>query len=268
MQISGEGVLEVIERRKTQFSFEPDDVAVISGGSRGIGKAIVLALACHGIPVGVMAWDDEEGFGYLKEELDALGTTYVLVNADVSNWDAVQSAVTRISHQLGHPTLLVNNAGIMTERGWDDLTVDEWQKTLAVNLSGPFFLTKAVVSSMRKAKSQGRIVNISSQTALTGHPLLTDYVASKAGVLGLTRASARALAPRIRVNAVAPGPVETDLIKPLATEQWVKERVRNLALSRLGSPPDISTAVLYLLSTASGWVTGQTLHINGGGFLG
>ena len=188
------------------------------------------------------------------------------MSCDITEPDNVDCVMADIANQFGKIDVLVNNAGILEESPLEDCDPELWHRTLAVNLTGAYYCIRAALPHLRRSDAAS-VVNIGSQLAFKGAPNTAAYSASKAGLIGLTRALAVELAPSIRVNAVAPGPIETPMIEPYATQAWVASRTRSLALGRLGRPDEVANAVLFLISSAASYFTGQTLHPNGGGVM-
>lgn len=185
------------------------------------------------------------------------------VRADVAAWPEVSAMVRSVKAELGPVDVLVNNAGTYRRGSLDDLTRARWDRTLAVNLTGAFHCLRAVAPSMRE-RGWGRVVNVASQIALRGTDHGADYAASKAGLLGLTRAAARELAPHgVTVNAVAPGTIDTDLIGGYS-EAHRRRRAEEIPLGRIGSPGEVASAISFLVSEDARYVTGATLDVNGG----
>jgi 3-oxoacyl-[acyl-carrier protein] reductase len=231
-------------------------VALVTGGSRGIGAAIAVALAEAGAAVAVnyreRAADAEAVVKKIKDD----GGRAIAVGADVSQGTAVADMVRQAAAALGPIDILINNAGIAIVRGIDELTEAEFDQTLAVNLKSAFLCIQAVAPSMR-AKKWGRIVNISSGAARGGGVIGPHYNASKAGMEGLTRGyAARLVKEGVTVNAVAPTLIETDMMRGRP------ELVRNVPLGRLGRADEVAQAVLMVLG--NDYITGQTIHLNGG----
>ena len=238
-----------------------DRVALVTGASRGIGKAIALALAKAGASVAVNYRERSLEAESVVETIHRSGGRAVAIPADVSIQAAVQSMVTAIKPQLGPVDILVNNAGMAVPRGLDDITEGDFDHTIAVNLKSAFLCIQAVLPGMR-TRRWGRIVNISSIAARGPGSVSIAYNASKAGLEGLTRAYAARLAKEgITVNAVAPGLVDTEMGKPLV-EAGVVGRI---PVGRIGTGDEIAQAVLLLVDDA--YITGQTLAVNGGGFF-
>ena len=234
-------------------------VALVTGGSRGIGRAIALALAAAGAAVAVNYRERVEEAQAVAEGIRQGGGRAAIFGADVSLRVAVQSMVHDIEIELGPIDILVNNAGMAAARGLDDITEEDFDHTLAVNLKSSFLCTQAVLPGMR-ARRWGRIVNISSIGARIGSGSVSiAYAAAKAGIEGLTRGYALRLAPEgVLVNAVAPGLVDTEMGKPLI-EAGVPARI---PVGRPGTGEEIAQAVLLLIGNA--YMTGQTIAVNGG----
>ncbi|KPI20347.1 3-oxoacyl-(acyl-carrier-protein) reductase [Actinobacteria bacterium OK074] len=237
--------------------------AVVTGGGRGIGRAIALVLAAQGAAVAV--WD-VNGTG-ARETADAIGKaggTAVAVVGDAADATAVAASVDRTHAALGPVTVLVNNAGITNYVPFPDLSEETWDRMIRINLKGPFLVTRAFLPDMLTA-GHGRIVNISSSSAQTGGPAVAHYAASKGGVIGLTKALASEFADTgVTVNNVAPSLVDT----PLLREGFDPDVVgATMPMKRAGRPDEIAYAVAYLASDESAYVTGQTLSVNGGRYL-
>jgi 3-oxoacyl-[acyl-carrier protein] reductase len=235
-----------------------DRVALVTGGSRGIGRAISIALAAAGAAVAVNYRQREKEAADVVAEIEHAGGRAFAICADVSVADDVKAMSHEVESRFGPVDVLVNNAGIGTIIDIDTLTEAEFDRTLAVNLKSAFLCTQAVLSGMR-AKRWGRIVNLSSAAARGPGLLGVHYNASKAGLEGLTRGYASRLAREgITVNAVAPGPIDTDMAGPLKASN-VAER---LPVKRLGEASEVAQAVLMV--ACNGFITGQTIPVNGG----
>jgi NAD(P)-dependent dehydrogenase (short-subunit alcohol dehydrogenase family) len=238
-------------------------VALVTGGGRGIGKAIALRFAREGADVGVLDIEHETAEA-TAHEIRELGRRAVGSTADVSDPDAVSAAVTEIVGELGKLDILVNNAGIEKRAPFLEIAPDDWQRQLDVNLSGTFYCTQAAAREMAK-RSYGRVVNISSVAGLIGPIDLAAYGTAKAGILGLTRAAALDLADHgITVNAIAPGPIETELMLGAWTAEALKERPQHGAIARFGTVDEIAHTALFLASPESGFITGVTISVDGG----
>ena len=235
-------------------------VALVTGASRGIGREVSLALAREGAAVAVNCKSRldlaEEVRGLIRD----MGRRTVAVAADVSRPEDVARLVATVKAELGPVDILVNNAGIARPQALEDISLNDWNEVLAANLTSAFMLTQAVLPDMR-AKGFGRIVNISSVAAQLGGVVGPHYAASKAGMLGLTHGFATFLAREgITVNAVAPALIESDMARQLPPS--VKDRV---PMGRLGLPPEVALAVVMLVQ--NGFMTGQTVNVNGGMYM-
>jgi NAD(P)-dependent dehydrogenase (short-subunit alcohol dehydrogenase family) len=244
-------------------------VALVTGAQQGIGRAIGLALAREGTDVGINYLDDHDAAEQVAVEVRATGRRACLVPGDVSRASDANSMVTAVSRELGAPTILVNNAGVFPRVDFLAMTESDWDHVLDVNLKGSFLCAQAAARRMVEAGRGGAIVNLSS-VAMRGTPLGVHYAASKAGVMGLTRSMALALAPhRIRVNAIAPGLTDTAQPRYGNTEAELVELGRQIPLEgRMARPEEIARVAVFLVAAESGWVTGQTIHVNGGAFMG
>lgn len=240
-------------------------VALVTGASRGIGQAIALELAAQGATVIGTATSDsgaEAITAYLKEA----GNAGRGMRLQVTEEGATEAIVDAISKEFGDIAILVNNAGITRDNLLMRMKDEEWDDIFATNLRPVYKLSKAVMRGMMKAR-WGRIINIASVVGATGNAGQTNYSAAKAAMFGFTKSLAKEIGSRgVTVNAVAPGFIDTDMTKGLPEEQKAK-LVENIALGRLGSPQDIADAVGFLASDKAGYVTGNTLHVNGGMFM-
>jgi len=240
-------------------------VALVTGASRGIGAAIALALAQAGARV-VGTATSEAGAQTITQALAGAGTPGEGRVLDVRDGAACAALVDSIAADRGPVAILVNNAGITRDNLLARMKDEEWDDIQVTNLKSVFTLSRAVLRGMMKART-GRIVNITSVVGFTGNPGQANYAAAKAGIVGFTKSLAREVGSRqITVNCVAPGFIETDMTKGLAAEQ-VAKLVENVPLARLGKPEDIAAAVAYLCSPQASYITGSTLHVNGGMFM-
>lgn len=237
-------------------------VALITGASRGIGAAISDTLGQHGATV-VGTATTESGAQAISARFAAAGISGSGMRLNVTDAEACEQCVARISDEYGSITVLVNNAGITRDNLFLRMKDDEWEDVIATNLSSVFRLCKLVVRPMVKART-GRIINISSVVGITGNAGQVNYAAAKAGILGITRSLARELGARsITINAVAPGFIESDMTDALPEDQ--KEKLKQeIALGRLGTPDDIAQTCLFLASPGAAYITGQTISVNGG----
>ena len=240
-------------------------VALITGGAQGIGKITALLLAGKGADVAV---SDINMQGALETvgEIEGLGRNGLALEGNVSSPADAERIVAKTVEELGGIDILVNNAGIARDRLLLRMTEEDWDAVLNVNLKGTFNCTKAAVKHMVKRKS-GRIVNIASVVGEMGNAGQANYAASKAGIIGLTKAIAREYAQRgINVNAIAPGYIETPMTEALPEK--VKEQLKGqIPMARLGTPLDVANAVYFLVSEASSYITGQVLNVNGGIYM-
>jgi 3-oxoacyl-[acyl-carrier protein] reductase len=238
-------------------------VAVITGSGRGIGKAIALRFAREGADIGVVDVDRETADA-TAAEIRALGRRAVVHVTDVSDSGDVAATVGAIADDLGRLDVLVNNAGVEKRAPFLELTPADWHRQLDVNLSGTFYCAQAAAREMAKP-NYGRIVNLSSVAGLIGPIDLAAYGAAKAGVIGLTRAAALDLADfGITVNAIAPGPIETELMLGVWTAEALRERPQHGAIARFGTVDEIAHTGLFLASPESGFITGVTISVDGG----
>lgn len=238
------------------------EIALVTGATRGIGQAITLELGRRGATV-IGTATTTEGAQKITAALAAEGVTGTGVMLDVTDAAAIAACVERLTAEFGAITILVNNAGITRDNLVLRLQATHWDEVIATNLTSVFNLSKAVLRGMMKAR-YGRIINIASVVGMTGNAGQANYAAAKAGMLGFTKSLAREVASRnITVNAVAPGFIDTDMTRALAAEQKA-ELLQNIPLNRLGRPEDIAYAVAFLASPQAGYITGETLQVNGG----
>ena len=237
--------------------------ALVTGGSRGIGRACAEMLARNGAGVAVNYRENADAANDVVQTITAAGQQAIAVQADVSDEAQVQSMVETVEAELGPVDLLINNAGVFHFVTHDETDLAVWNHTLACNLTGVFLVTWAVKQRMIE-RGFGRIVNMSSISALRARPNSIAYAASKAGVTGLTKSVAEALAEHgIRVNAIAPGLIETEIID--GVDPATRERLVNATpLGRIGTPDDVADLARFLLSDESRFMTGQTLVVSGG----
>jgi len=235
--------------------------ALVTGGSRGIGRAIVLGLAQAGATVAACYNRESADVERLRAELVELAGESYLTQADVSDPDSAQRFVRAGQERMGGIDILINNAGVVSHAPIDQLELEEWHRVIDINLTGVYLVTKAALETMGAG---GSIVNITSAVAMRGMPARAHYISSKAGLIGLTRALCKEVGRRgIRVNAVAPGIIETDQTSDL--DEAGRARYAGLAaLNRLGHPEEIASVVLFLAGDGASFVSGVTLNVDGG----
>lgn len=240
-------------------------VALVTGGAQGIGRAISLLLAKNGADVAVSDINLEKA-QETAHDIQRMGQRSVAVKANVADFKEVEQMVEAIIEQLGRIDILVNNAGITRDRLILRMTEEDWDAVLDVNLKGTFNCTKTVIRHLSKQRS-GKIVSIASVIGEMGNPGQSNYGASKAGVIGFTKAIAREFAARgINVNAIAPGFIQTAMTEAIP-EKAREELKRMIPMERLGQPDDVAEAVLFLVSERSSYITGQVLNVNGGIYM-
>ena len=235
--------------------------AIVTGASRGIGKAIAISLAKEGAEVIINYSSSMENANKVVSEINSFGGSAYSLQADISNESSANQLIKAVLDKNKKIDILINNAGITRDGLIMRMKTDDWQKVLDLNLNGVFYCTRAVSRQMLKQK-KGRIINITSVVGLIGNPGQANYSAAKAGVIGLTQTTAKEFASRgITVNAVAPGFISTDMTKDLDSESILSA----IPLGRFGSPEDVAGAVRFLAADPSaGYITGQTIQVDGG----
>lgn len=240
-----------------------DQIVLVTGGSRGIGRAIALAYAEAGCHVAVNFASSPEKAAEVVAEIEAKGVKAIAVGCDVSNDEQVSQMIETIETDLGPIDILVNNAGITKDGLLIRMKDEDWDQVLDINLKGTYLCTKHVGKKMLKRK-KGNIVNVTSVVGLTGNAGQANYSASKAGVIGFTKSVAKEFASRnIRVNAVAPGFIETDMTGKLP-EEVIEQYKKTIPLGRMGKAEDVAKVVLFLSSEGSEYITGQVIAVDGG----
>jgi 3-oxoacyl-[acyl-carrier protein] reductase len=238
------------------------EIALVTGASRGIGRAIAIALAEQGAAV-VGTATTEGGAKAIEQVLTDTGHKGIGVALNVADQGSVDAALHQINERLGAPSVLVNNAGITRDNLLMRMKDEEWDTVIETNLSSVYRLSKACMRAMTKAR-KGRIINIASVVGSMGNAGQTNYAAAKAGMMGFTKALAREVGSRsITVNCVAPGFIDTDMTRALPDSQR-EALIATIPLGRLGQPEEIAAAVVFLASAAGAYITGETLHVNGG----
>lgn len=240
--------------------------ALVTGASRGIGREIALELAREGADVAVNFAGSEAKAKEVVELIQAMGRKAIAIQANISSGEDVQKMVDETINQFGKLDIMVNNAGITRDQLLMRMKESDWDDVINTNLKGVFLCTKAVTRQMMKQR-YGRIINISSIVGVSGNAGQANYVAAKSGVIGLTKTAARELAPRgVTVNAVAPGYISTDMTDQLP-EEVKSEMLKQIPLARIGEPKEIAKVVSFLASDDSSYITGQTIHVNGGMYM-
>jgi len=237
-------------------------IAFVTGASRGIGRACALALGSAGARV-VLAARQVDKLEQVASEIRAAGGDAFIVPMDLSAVDSIRAAFSKASKEFGHIDILVNNAAITKDGLAVRMKQEDWDAVLATNLTGSFIATQQVLLGMMRER-WGRIVNITSVVAEAGNAGQANYVASKAGLIGLTKSIAQEMGSRnITVNAIAPGYIETDMTQKLS-EELKQKMLANIPLKRIGRPEDVAAAVRFLASEEAGYITGHVLDVNGG----
>lgn len=246
-----------------------DKAALVTGASRGIGRGIALALARVGAEVAINYHSHPEEAESLASEIKTMARKALTVQADVSQKIEVEDMIKKVINQFGKIDILVNNAGILLAAPFLEISEEQWDKVIDINLKGQFLVAQAVAKEMVKAKTSGSIINIASiasgQTGIGGANLC-HYSASKGGIIALTESIALELGPyNIRVNAIAPGAIDTDMIASFkASEDFIKGTLARLAIKRLGKPEDIAAMAVFLASDEAGYCSGATFYVDGG----
>lgn len=237
--------------------------AIVTGGSRGIGKAIALNLAEQGANVVVNYTSSPDKAALVVEEIKSMGREALAIKADVSNSEDVNNLIKEVGKHFSNIDILVNNAGITRDTLLIRMKDDDWNSVIDINLKGTFLCTKLVAKKMMKQRS-GKIVNITSVVGVMGNAGQANYAASKAGVIGFTKSTAKELASRgINVNAVAPGFIQTEMTDKLS-EEVVENYTKNIPLGKLGQPEDVANVVAFLCSEEARYLTGQVIKVDGG----
>ncbi len=240
-------------------------IALVTGASRGIGQAIALELGKQGATVIGTATSDK-GAQAISEYLAAAGVKGTGLALNVNDAAQIEQVLDTLRKQFGEASILVNNAGVTKDNLLARMSEEEWDDVLTTNLKSVFRLSRAVLRAMMKARS-GRIINISSVVGSSGNPGQTNYAASKAGMVGFSKSLAQEIGSRnITVNCVAPGFIDTDMTQALGEEQRAK-LVEHVPLKRLGKPEDIAAAVAFLAGPGAAYITGTTVHVNGGMYM-
>lgn len=237
--------------------------AIVSGASRGIGKTIVLELAAEGINIAFNFAQNKQAALTLEQEVKALGVKARVWQVDIRDFKAVSKWVEDTKNFFGGLDILINNAGIINDKALMFMEPEDWKNVIDTNLGGVFNLTRAAIIGFLKQKS-GNIVNIASVSGLTGQARQTNYAASKAGIIGFTKSLAKEVAQyNIRVNAIAPGFIETDMLKGLK-DAYKNALLQRIPKARFGKPEEVAKVVKFLISDSANYITGQTIVVDGG----
>ncbi|MDD3295758.1 MAG: 3-oxoacyl-[acyl-carrier-protein] reductase [Candidatus Omnitrophica bacterium] len=240
-----------------------DKVIVVTGGSRGIGKACCEAFAREGANIVFTYNSSQEAAKSLKQEIETSGSQVLALQLDVKKYDACRKFVEKVLDKFQKIDVLINNAGIINDKALMMMSESDWLDVINTNLNGTFNVTKnSIISFMKQRK--GNIINISSLSGILGLPRQANYAASKGGMISFTRSLAREVAPlNIRVNAIAPGFIQTDMIKGLR-EDYVKDVLPQIPLGRFGEAKEVAQVALFLAGDESDYITGQVLRVDGG----
>jgi NAD(P)-dependent dehydrogenase (short-subunit alcohol dehydrogenase family) len=241
--------------------------AIVTGSSRGIGKAIALGLAVSGFNVVITYNQRIDDAKVVAEEIRSLGRDVMVSHLDVSRRDSIRKTFEDAMDAFGHIDILVNNAGILQQKPFLSITDEEWQSIIDVNLKGPFICSQEIFPIMKK-QGHGRIINIASSGGQLGGALAVHYSASKAGVISLTKSLARIGAPDILVNCISPGLIDTDMTQGEISSPEGREKIRQIPLKRPGLAEEVAKVAVFLASDQSSYITGQTINVNGGLYLG
>jgi NAD(P)-dependent dehydrogenase (short-subunit alcohol dehydrogenase family) len=249
-------------------SFKPADylkgmAVVITGGDSGIGRSVAVACAREGADVGLIYLDEHDDAKETKRQIEEQGRRCVLVAGDVGDERFCREAIEKLAREFGKLDVLINHAGEQhVKERIEDITAGQLEKTFRTNVFSFFYTTKAALPHMKEGSA---IINTASVTAYKGNAVLVDYSASKSAIVGFTRSLSQQLAKRkIRVNAVAPGPIWTPLIPATFSEDMIEDFGKNVPLGRPGQPAEVAPAYVFLASPLSSYMTGQTIHVNGG----
>ena len=240
-------------------------VAVVTGGSRGIGKSIALKLANNGAKVAIFATRESEAVNQTLSELKATGSEAMFVPCDVSNFEQVKASIDSVIEQFGKIDILVNNAGITKDKLLMQMSEEDFDDVISVNLKGTYNTVKACIRPFIRNK-YGKIINISSVVGLMGNPGQVNYAASKAGIVGLTKSLAKEYAAKgITCNAIAPGFIATDMTEDLLDKQ--EGLINMIPMKKVGNPEDIANLALFLASDMSSYITGEVIKVDGGMYI-
>lgn len=243
-------------------------IALVTGAAGGIGRAIARAFATEGAAVAINDLERRrQAVEGVAEECRGLGVEAFALQADVADEQAVEAMVEAVLERLGPIHVLVNNAGIILEAPLVETTAAQFERIVAVNLRGTFLVGRAVLRHMATAGTEGRVINLASDLGYLGRADFSAYSATKGAVLALTRSWAREFAPRILINAIAPGPIETDMLSPASMSKKWLEKEKDIPLARFGRPEEVAAVAVFLAGPGASFMTGQTLGPNGGSVM-
>lgn len=238
-------------------------VAIVTGGTRGIGRAILLTLCREGVSCAFTYASRSELADALVKDIESMGGRAIAERVDVRNYEGVRQFVDSVKYSFGRLDILINNAGITRDKSLFMMSIEDWMDVIDTDLTGVFNVTRCCITTFLKQK-RGIVVNISSSSGIHPLPGQTNYASAKAGVIGFTKALAKEVAPyNIRVNAVAPGFVETDMTRNL-NEKYRERLITIIPAGRFGTPKEVARVVLFLCSDDASYITGQTIEIDGG----
>lgn len=240
-----------------------DKVAIVTGATRGIGRSIVLALSHEGADAAFTYRENKNLADDVAKQIQGLGRKALPVQLDVRDFEGTKEFVEKVKNEFGRIDILINNAGITQDKSLMMMSKEDWHSVLDTDLTGVFNMTHACIITFLKQKS-GNIINMSSVSGIHPLPGQTNYAAAKAGIIGFTKSLAKEVAPyNVMVNAVAPGFIESDMTTQLS-EKYRKKLLESIPAGRFGTPEEVARVILFLLSDSSGYITGQTIQIDGG----
>jgi len=241
-------------------------VVMITGALGGLGSSFVDAFSVSKSKIVLHHIGEGKAATKKKLQLNEIGVDALIFEADLTNPDSISAMFEETEKRIGPVDILINNAGYMNRKSFLEITLDEWNKTIDIDLTSVFLSTQLAARQMSRT-GEGVIINVSSQLAYKGAAEYTDYCAAKAGIIGLTHAVARELGPKIRVNAIAPGPIATAMTLPYLTPEWIDDRTRDSVSRRLGTSSEIASVAIFLASNGASLFHGQIVHPNGGGYM-
>jgi len=240
-----------------------DKVAIVTGGSRGIGRAIALELASQGANVAFNYLKSKDAANEVKKEVESKGRRALVFQLDVKDLGSMKNMIEETKKSFGRLDIIINNAGIIKDKALMLMEEQDWEEVIATNLSGAFNLVRAAIVTFMKQKS-GNVINITSVAGIKGTPRQVNYAASKAGIIGLTKSLAKEVGQyNIRVNAIAPGYIDTDMVKDLK-DDYKSDLLKRIPLNRFGSSEEVAKIVTFLASDDARYITGQTILVDGG----